>query len=77
LVNEQAELGKLTPTYVESLHRWLRDDLQTAISSLSEPNSPYGDQMKALLAEPPDTAAFALRARAESLKQIEDGLESA
>ena len=77
LVNEQAELGKLTPTYVESLHRWLRDDLQTAISSLSEPNSPYGDQMKALLAEPPDTAAFALRARAESLKQIEDGFESA
>jgi hypothetical protein len=77
LINEQAQVGKLTPTYVGSMHEWLRDDLKTTIASLSEPNSPYGDQMKALLAKPPGAAASDLRGRAEALKRIEDSLESA
>ena len=77
LINEQAEAGKLTPTYVGSMRKWLRDDLQTAVSSLSQPSSPYGDQMKALLAEPPEAAASNLRVHAEALKRVESSLESA
>ena len=77
LVNEQASAGKLTPTYVRSMHRWLRDNLETASTSLSEPHSRYGREIQILLAEPEDAGPAELRAHSEVLKQIEDELESA
>jgi hypothetical protein len=77
LVNEQSNAGKLTPTYVHSMHQWLRDDLETASSSLSERDSRYGREIQTLLAQPDDAAPKELRAHSEVLKQIEDGLESA
>ncbi len=76
-VNQQASHGNLTATYVGSMHEWLRDGAQTSVTSLTEPDSSYGKEMKALLAEPDDAAPAALRAHADSLKQIEDKLESA
>ena len=76
LVNEQAADHRVTPTYAASLHRWLSDGLRTAARSLSEPNSPYGREIRALQAEPADAPSQALRAHADALKQIEDQLES-
>jgi hypothetical protein len=77
LVNEQSNKGQLTPTYVRSMHKWLRDNLQTAASSLAQPDSRYGAEIRTLLAEPDDAAPDELRAHAARLKQIEDSLESA
>ena len=77
LVNEQAGKGTLTATYVQSMHRWLRDNLQTTASSLTDPDARYAAEIAALLAEPDDTAPDQLRAHADKLKQIEDSLESA
>ena len=77
LINEQAAQGKLSRTYVESMHQWVRGQLETSLSSLTRPNSEYGIAMKALLVEPADAQPQALRAHADKLKQIEDGLESA
>lgn len=77
LINQQFEKGKLTATYVSSMHRWLRDGLQTANSSLTRPEAAYAEEIRALLAEPPNAPASRLQAHAKRLKQIEDGLESA
>jgi hypothetical protein len=77
LINEQASAGKLTETYVQSMRQWLQDDLRTVNGSLANPRSPYGDQIRQLLAEPSDAAPAGLRAHAQVLKHIEDGLESA
>jgi hypothetical protein len=77
LVNEQSINGKLTDIYVRSMHHWLRGDLLTAYSSLAQPHSVYGDEMRLLLAEPADAAPPRLRAHAEALKHIEDEVESA
>ena len=77
LVNEQSNNGKLTGTYVRSMRQWVKDDLQTASSSLTRPDSRYGEEMRALLAEPVDASPNELRSHAEVLKQIEDSLESA
>ena len=77
LVNEQAQSGALTGTYVSAMHSWLHDGLLTASSSLSQPNSPYGAEIRALLAAPPDAAPTILRSHGEALKKIEDELESA
>jgi hypothetical protein len=77
LVNEESEAGKLTPTYVHSMHQWLRDGIETASSSLSEPDSRYGREIQTLLTEPEDAAPEELRAHSQALKQIEDSLESA
>jgi Tfp pilus assembly protein PilP len=77
LVNQQAAAGKLSQAYVSSMHQWLRDDLQTSLSSLTERNSRYGEEIQALLEQPDDAAPQQLRAHAEKLKQIEDSLESA
>ena len=77
LVNQQASVGKLTPTYVRSMHRWAHDGLETAASSLSEPDSRYGAEIRALLAQPEDADPAAIRAHSQMLKQIEDSLESA
>ena len=77
LVNEQANAGKLTPTYVGSMHQWLRQQIQTASSALTEPDTRYAMEIQALLSQPDDTAPEELRAHVDKLKQIEDSLESA
>jgi len=77
LVNEQASQGKLTPTYVQSMREWLHYQLHTSSTSLTQPDSPYGEEIHALLTQPQDARAEELRARAQKLKQIEDSLESA
>lgn len=77
LINEQARMGKVTGTYAYSMHRWLRDGLQTASKSLQQPNSRYGNEIHSLLAEPPGADPGTLRRHADVLKQIETKLESA
>ena len=77
LVNEQAGQGKLTAAYVSSMHEWLREELQTSSTSLTQPHSSYGAEIEALLQLPDDAPAAQLRAHAARLKQIEDELESA
>src|SRR3954449_2987651 len=77
LVNEQASGGRLTATYSQTMRSDLRKQLQTVSSSLTEPDSRYGQEIQALLAQPDDAAPEELRAHAEKLKQIEDSLESA
>ena len=77
LVNEQAAKGQLTRTYTESMRKQLREQLQSTASSLTQPDSGYGKEIRALLQQPDDAAPAALRAHADKLKQIEDSLESA
>ena len=77
LVNEQAAANKLTPTYVASMHVWLRQQLQTASTSLTQPDSRYGEEIRAMLRQPDDVAPDELRAHVAKLKRIEDQLESA
>jgi hypothetical protein len=77
LVNEQAASGRLTPTYTKTMRKELREQLQTTAKSLTEPDSRYGREIQALLAQPDDAPPAVLRAHAAALKQIEDGLESA
>jgi hypothetical protein len=77
LVNEQANSGRVTGTYVSSMHYWLNDGLRTAYSSLAQPHSAYGQEIASLLAEAPDTTPQQLRAHSETLKQTEDDVESA
>jgi len=77
LINDQADQGKLNRTYVSSMHEWLRQQLQTSSTSLTEPNSGYGLEIQALLAQPDDARPEDLRGHVDKLKQIEDGLESA
>ena len=76
-VNEQAAQGRLTQTYVASMHQWLRDQLQTTAQSLTQPSSAYGTEIRALLADADDADPAELRAHSDKLKQIEDDLESA
>jgi hypothetical protein len=54
-----------------------REQLQTASKSLRQPDSQYGLEIQAILAQPDDAPPEELRAHAAKLKQIEDGLESA
>jgi hypothetical protein len=77
LVNEQAAQGKLTKTYVSSMHEWLREQLRSASTSLTRPDARYAIEIQALLDQPDDAAPEELRAHADKLKQIEDQLESA
>ena len=77
LVNQQSEKGALTPTYVDSMHHWLHDELRAAQSSLTQPDAAYAREIEALLAEAPDAAPDKLQAHAQRLKKIEDALESA
>jgi hypothetical protein len=59
------------------MHRWLRENLETTAKSLAQPDSRYGLEVRALLAQPDDAAPDQLRAHVDALKQIEDSLESA
>jgi hypothetical protein len=77
LVNEEASRGKLTGTYVQTMRASVREQLKTTASSLTQPNSRYGAEFGALIAEPDDAAPGELRAHAAKLKQIEASLESA
>ena len=77
LVNDQAAKGQLNATYVSTMRAKLREQLQTAASSLTQPNSPYGVEIQMLLREPDNAAPPVLRAHADELKRQEDQLESA
>jgi hypothetical protein len=77
LVNEQASAGKLTATYVGSMHQWIRQQMEAASSALTEADTRYAMEIHALLAQPDDAAPEELRAHVAKLKQIEDDLESA
>ena len=77
LVNEQASKGQVTHTYASSMHQWLRDNLETTASSLSQSDSRYAIEIQALLAQPDDADPNELRSHVEVLKRIEDSLESA
>jgi hypothetical protein len=77
LVNQLAGQGKLTRNYVETMRKSVREQLQTAATSLTDPRSTYGQEISATLREPDDARPGQLRAHAARLKQIEDSLESA
>ena len=77
LVNEQANEGKVTPAYVSSMHKWLRQEVETASSALTVPDAPYAAEMGALLKQPDDAAPASLRAISDKLTTQEDQLESA
>jgi hypothetical protein len=77
LVNEQGDQHKLTDIYVTSMHQWLRQEIQSASTALTRPDSRYAQEIQALLAQPDDAAPEELRAHCDKLKQIEDSLESA
>jgi len=66
LINDEAAAGRLTPTYVESMHKSLRQNLQSTYSSLTRRNSEYGEKIKALIAEPADAAPAELRSRSKN-----------
>jgi hypothetical protein len=77
LVNEQAERGRLTRHYVETMRQSLREQVQTAKAALTIPQSDYSAEMDSILAEPDDVSPEVLRSHSDRLKTIEDGLESA
>jgi hypothetical protein len=77
LINQQAADSKLTDIYVASMRQSLRDQITSARSSLTKPDSRYARAIDSLIAEPGDAPPEELRAYSEELKQIEDGLESA
>jgi hypothetical protein len=77
LVNQLAGQGKVTGTYADAMRKSIREQLQTAAKSLTEPQSAYGTEIAAVLKEADDAPPASLRAHADKLKQIEDSLESA
>ena len=77
LINEQAAKGQLNRIYVDSMHKQLREQLQSSSTSLTVPDSRYAIEVRVLLREPDDAAPQELRAHVGKLKQIEDNLESA
>jgi hypothetical protein len=77
LVNQQAAEGKLTYAYVSAMRTSLRDQAATAAKALTQPNSEYAAEMRAIAALPADAAPAELRTHSDRLKQIEDQLESA
>jgi hypothetical protein len=77
MVNQQAAEGKLTAAYVSSMHEWLREQLQTSATSLTQPKSTYGSEIRDLLQLSDDASPAQLRGHCDKLKQIEDQLESA
>jgi peptidase E len=62
---------------LKTIHKQLREQLQTAASSLTRSNSRYGEEVRAVLSQPDDASPRELHAHADRLKQIEDSLESA
>jgi len=76
MVNELASQGKLTANYAHTMRGSVRQQLASAASALTQPQSAYGDEIRALIAEPDNARSAELRAHAGKLKQIEDSLES-
>ena len=76
LVNELAAKGQLTDAYVSSMHKSLREQVQTATKALTEPDAPYAKAMQAIAAAPDDAPPRQLRAYSDKLKTVEDSLES-
>jgi hypothetical protein len=77
LINQQAADHKVTGTYVNSMRSSIREELQTTAKSLSQPRSDYGYEIRAVLKEPDTASPQELRSHADTLKRIEDSLESA
>jgi hypothetical protein len=77
LVNDLARHGRTNVTYTAAMHQQLREQLQTAAKSLTQPDSDYGAAIQACLRLPDDASPDELRPYAQMLKQIEDRLESA
>jgi len=77
LVNQQAAQGKLTDAYVTAMRTSLQQQANTAAKALTQPDSDYAREMRAIAAEPLDAAPDELRAHSDRLKTIEDQLESA
>jgi hypothetical protein len=77
LINRQAAEQKLTNHYVETMRSSIRQQLTTCSSSLTQPNSAYGTEIRALLKEPDGASPDQLSRHADALKRIEDSLESA
>ena len=77
LINEQAAQGKLTDAYVTSMRKSLQQQAKTAAKALTQPDTPYAREMRAIASEPPDAPPEELRVHSDRLKQIEDSLESA
>jgi len=77
LVNELAAKGQSNSIYTAAMHQQLRQQLQTAATSLKQPDSDYGAAISACLHLPDDTSPAELRLYGQTLKQIEDSLESA
>lgn len=77
LVNEQAAAGHVSPTYARTMRARLREQLQTDLGALTQPQSDYGNEIRAVLASANDTSPSSLRIHVRALKQIEDNLESA
>lgn len=75
LINEQANQGKLTATYVRTMRASVREQLTAISQSLSEPAA--ATIVNDLVTQPDDAPPQQLRASAEQLKQIEGQLESA
>jgi polyhydroxyalkanoate synthesis regulator phasin len=77
LVNEQAAKGQLTQTYADTMRSELRQQLRSTATSLKHRDTRYGEEISAMLQQPDDAPAEALRIHIRALKQIEDRLESA
>jgi hypothetical protein len=77
LVNEQNARGQLSDVYVKTMREEARTEIESASSSLSQPNSVYSREIQGLSVEPDDATPAQLRSRVEALKRIEDSLESA
>lgn len=77
MLNQQAATNHVTGTFAQTMRAGIREQLQTAASALKQPDSRYGREIDALLAEPADAPPERLSAHARILKQIEDSLESA
>ena len=67
----------LTSTYVQMMRKSVREQLQTASRSLTQPESAYAMEIAAVLREPDNAPPERLRTHAEKLKRFEDSLESA
>ena len=76
LVNEQSLDGHLSATYVDAMHKELRQQLQSSRNSLTRPKSDYGREIDLLLQHPDNASPQALRVHVAKLKQIENKLES-
>ena len=77
LINQLSSDGKLTDAYVAAMHRSLREQVQTTAKALTEPDSPYAREIRAIATAPDNAPPQQLRAASERLKAIEDHLESA